>query len=179
MPEKKKILAISGSTRPGASNQKLLQIIADFLPREYEVLVFEGIDTLPHFRPDQSDAPPDAVKSFREQVAAAAGVLICTPEYVFSLPGSLKNALEWAVSTVVFSDKPVGLVTASASGIMGHEELKLVMKTIQANFNDDTQLLISGIKGKFDADGNLKHAETLEKLRHFAAAFDNLLKANS
>lgn len=179
MSDKKQIFAISGSTRPGSSNQKLLQIIAGLLPAEYEVLFFEGIDTLPHFRPDLSDTPPDSVKMFRNKIAAAAGVLICTPEYVFSLPGSLKNALEWMVSTMVFSEKPVGLVTASASGSMGHEELKLVMKTIQAHFNDETQLLISGIKGKFDAHGNLEHAETLAKLRHFAAAFDSLLKANS
>lgn len=177
MPKKKKILAISGSTRPGSSNQKLLQIIADLMPAAYEVQFFNGIDTLPHFRPDLTDDAPASVKAFRAQIDAASGVLICTPEYVFSLPGSLKNALEWTVSTVVFSDKPVGLITASASGKMGHEELKLVMKTIQASFNADTQLLVSSIKGKFDADGNLKHAETLENLRHFAAAFDKLIKS--
>ncbi len=58
--------------------------------------------------------PPEAVLAFRKQIAAADGVLICTPEYVFTLPGSLKNALEWCVSTTIFSQKPTGLITASA-----------------------------------------------------------------
>ena len=175
MTEKKKILAISGSTRSGSSNSKLLQIISEMLPEKYEMHIFKGIDTLPHFNPDlDTDEPPVEIQQFRQQIAAAVGVIICTPEYVFSMPGSLKNALEWMVSTVIFSDKPVGLITAAASGEMGHEELKLVMRTIQTIFNDDTQLLINGIKGKFDADGKLVHKETLQKLHHFATAFENL-----
>ena len=67
---------------------------------------------------------------FRKSIEEADAVLICTPEYVFSLPGILKNALEWTVSTTVFSDKPTALLTASSSGEKAHESLLLVMKTL-------------------------------------------------
>ena len=176
MPQPK-IFALSGSTRAASANGHLLRTLADWAAPDYEVSLFDGIATLPHFNPDQSiDGAPDAVLAFREQISAADGVWICTPEYVFSLPGSLKNALEWTVATTVFTGKPVGLITASASGEKGHEELLLIMRTLQAEFTDATQLLIKGIKGKFDAEGRLTDEATATRLRQFLQAFDGLLR---
>lgn len=174
---KKRILAISGSTRSLSANAYLIQIIA-YLTRDiYEIEVFEGIAQLPYFNPDlDGDHPPAEVDAFRKQILDADGLLICTPEYVFSLPGSLKNALEWMVSTVILTDKPTGLITASASGKKGHAELKLVMKTIGAKFTPKTQLLISGIRSKLDKVGNLTDEQTRLELHAFLAAFDKLLK---
>ncbi|WP_230470731.1 NADPH-dependent FMN reductase [Flavobacterium cheongpyeongense] len=86
---------------------------------------------------------------FRDKIIAAEGIIICTSEYVFSLPGSLKNALEWCVSTTIFSTKRVGLITASASGETVHEQLLLIMKTLEAKFQKERQLLIAGIRGKW------------------------------
>src|SRR5205814_1264957 len=90
---------------------------------------------------------------------------------IFSVPSGLKNAIEWCVSTTVFSKKPVGIITASASGEKGHEELKLIMRTIETIFTEDTTLLIKGIKGKVDENGNIKDDKTNTALMHFIEAF--------
>ena len=117
MENKKKILAIIGSTRVNSSNLNLVKYLEVLSKDIFEITYFEGLITLPHFNPDlDHENPPQEVVAFRQQIADAHGVIICTPEYVFSLPGSLKNAIEWCVSTTVFSQKPVGLITASASG---------------------------------------------------------------
>ena len=68
------------------------------------------------------------------------------------------------VSTTIFSDKKVALITASASGQKGHEELNLIMKTLGAVFNDETSILISGIRGKIDAEGRVSDTETSAKI---------------
>ncbi|GGD80658.1 NAD(P)H dehydrogenase (quinone) [Emticicia aquatilis] len=166
MQEKKKILAISGSTRNGSTNHKILKLIAELVSDNFELTLFDGLATLPHFNPDLDnvDSLPKEVEAFRSQVSEPDGIIICTPEYIFSLPGSLKNAFEWCVSTTIFSDKKVALITASASGQKGHEELNLIMKTLGAVFNDETSILISGVRGKIDVDGKIIHEETLEKV---------------
>lgn len=166
----KKILAISGSTRKNSSNFRLLKKIAALSTEIFEVTIFEKLDQLPHFNPDL-EAPAEIIE-LRNQVEAADGVIICTPEYVFSLPGSLKNAIEWCVSTTVFSNKSVGLITASASGEKGHESLQLIMSTLEATFDQETTLLIRGIKGKIDAEGEITDPETFQKIRDFTKAFE-------
>lgn len=174
---KKKILAIIGSTRANSSNLKIVQYFAQLTADRYDITIYEDIDTLPHFNPNlDNENPPMEIAKFRRLISNADGLIICTPEYIFSLPGSLKNAIEWCVSTTVFSQKPIGLITASASGIKGHEELQLVMKTVETKFNEDTTLLISGIKGKFDQSGTLTDQNTIESLHAFTTAFDKLLR---
>ena len=123
MSSKKKILAIIGSTRANSSNLKLVQHVAALTTESLDVIIFEGLSELPHFNPDlDTEQPPIAIVKFRQLIADSDGIIICTPEYVFSMPGSLKNAIEWCVSTTLFSKKPTGLITASASGEKGHEE---------------------------------------------------------
>jgi chromate reductase len=174
--DKRKILAISGSTRNNSSNLILIKTIAVLANEKFEIIIYNNISDLPHFNPDlDTENPPAAVVHFRKLISEVDGVIICTPEYVFSLPGSLKNALEWCVSTTLFSQKPTGLITASASGEKGQEELKLVMKTIEAKFGEENTLLIKGIKGKINSDEKITDEETIIKIKNFIAAFDNLL----
>lgn len=171
--QKKKILAISGSTRKNSSNFKILKFISENISKAFEVELFEDLESIPHFNPDlDTEHPPEAVLQFRDKIDAAAGVLICTPEYVFSLPGSLKNLLEWCVSTTVFSNKKVGLITASASGEKGHAQLGLIMKTIDAEFTDETQLLIQGIRGKLNEEGTITDEKTLDTILIFISNFE-------
>lgn len=171
--QKKKIVAISGSTRKNSSNFIILKFISEHINSDFEVEIFEDLENIPHFNPDlDTEIPPEQVKAFRNKIDTASGVLICTPEYVFSLPGSLKNALEWCVSTTVFSNKKVGLITASASGEKGHEQLNLIMRTIEAKFTEETQLLIQGIRGKLDANGNVIDEKTLSDLLEFIKNFE-------
>lgn len=148
--------------------------ISNHLDSKFEVEIFEDIDQLPHFNPDlDNQNSPTEIHSFRNKIINTEGVIICTPEYVFSLPGSLKNALEWCVSTTIFSNKKMGLITASASGEMGHEQLLLVMKTLEAKFDNTTQLLIQGVRGKVNDEGEIVSVETAEALQNFIKNFEN------
>lgn len=173
---RKNIFVINGSASENSSNQRLIGKIISLTTDDFSISVYNDLKTLPHFDPQLSaDNPPEAIKEFRKQVEQSDGVIICTPEYIFSIPSGLKNAIEWCVSAVVFSDKPLGIITASASGEKGHEELMMIMTTVMAKFNDDTTLLIQGIKGKIDAGGEITDAATRERLKKFIEAFRRLI----
>jgi NAD(P)H-dependent FMN reductase len=175
--ERKRIFAIIGSASRNSVNQKLVEKFAALVEEELSVTIFNSLRELPHFDPEESiHNPPPKIVELRKEIEQADGILICTPEYVFGLPGGLKNAIEWCVSTTVFSDKPAGLITASASGKKCHEELQLIMRTVMARFTEDTALLIEGIKGKMNAQGDITEDKTLRELVKFAAAYKTLLK---
>lgn len=143
-------------------------------------MLYDNLQRLPHFNPELSLAnTPQSVLHLRAAVAAADGILICTPEYIFSLPGGLKNVFEWCVATTVFSGKPVGLITASAHGVKGHEELQRIVRTLEGRFTDETTLLIQGIKGKIDAEGAISDPKTKEQVEAFVKAFEALVKTLS
>lgn len=164
----KKILAICGSTRQVSANLQIIKALGTIAGTAWELTLYTSLTELPYFNQDiMEDQTPPSVKEFRSAIAAADGVLICTPEYVFSLPGILKNALEWTVSTTVFSDKPAALITASSSGEKAHESLLLVMKTLGVKTTEEACLWIPGVKSKLDAEGRVIHealATQLEKL---------------
>lgn len=170
--ERKKIFAISGSTRKNSSNESILKGIAELYKDTLALEIYDGIDKLPHFNPDiDNENLPQTVISFRDKIMTSDGVLICTPEYVFSLPGSLKNAIEWSVSTTLFSRKPVAIIVASASGEKALESLELIMKTIEAKVADNSKLLIRGAKGKIGINGEIKDQETLDKIKRLVESF--------
>jgi chromate reductase len=168
MDTKKKVLAICGSTRKTSANLQIIRFIAGMAGNAFEMDIYESLAQLPHFNPDMDreneDVPPE-VKRFRNKIAEADGVLICTPEYVFSLPGSLKNAIEWTVSTTLFSEKPVALITASGLGQKAHESLQLIFRTIYADVPEQAQLLISGVRSKINSEGNVVDAATSEGIK--------------
>lgn len=139
MTKKLIILGINGSASRNSSNLAILKIIAELGQNNFELIIFDDLTELPHFRTElTSENTPEKIIEFRNQIEFADGIIICTPEYVFSIPSGLKNAIEWCVSTTVLSDKPIGLITASASGEKAHLELKLIMETVQTNFTNDT-----------------------------------------
>jgi len=173
----KKVLALCGSTRTHSANLGIIRYVEKNLSDEVQLEIFNELSALPHFNPDlDKDNVPEIVERFRDKIRNTDGVLICTPEYVFSLPGALKNAIEWCVSTTIFSEKPVALITASASGALAHESLQLVMKTIYADLRKETQLLIQGAKGKVDNNGTVSHSDTADELNKLCAAFKTHLK---
>lgn len=171
MTAKRHILAICGSTREKSANKDIICAIAK-LGEEYLSITNFDISTLPYFNQDITDEiAPQIVVEFREAISKADGVLICTPEYVFSLPGILKNAIEWTVSTTVFSNKPTALITASSSGVKAHESLLLVMNTLGIKTNEDMCLLISGVKSKLNAEGDVIDGDLTGKLKKLVTAF--------
>jgi chromate reductase len=149
MAHRRKILAISGSTRASSSNLKLIEAIGELYASELDVRILHDISDIPHFNPDlDTDNPPAAISDFRRQLNDADGVLICTPEYAMGVPGMLKNAIDWTVSSMEFSHKPVALITASSSGHKGHQSLLGTLRVIEADIPDDSHLLISFVKAK-------------------------------
>lgn len=179
MKTHQKILAIAGNLKQNSSNMAILKHISQLLPADYEVSIYEGLADLPHFSPDlDNEKVPSQVIDLRNKIQIADGVIICTPEYVFSIPSTLKNLIEWCVSTTVFFEKPVALITASASGEKGHEELQLLMKTIYTKFNDETTLLIQGIKGKVNSEDKVIDKDILINLENLVASFHDLLEQN-
>lgn len=171
----KQIFAINGSASAHSSNRKLIDLFIELTRDFFNVTVFNDLKTLPHFDPEYTlEGTPQIISDFRNQIMTADGVFICTPEYIFSIPSGLKNAIEWCVSTTVFSGMPTGLITASASGEKGHEEMQLLLKTLMAAYTPDTTLLIQGIKGKIEATGQLNDGKTKEDLMRFVEAFKKL-----
>ncbi len=175
MPKRKNIFIIVGSAGENSANEQLIDNFAELTRDLFAVKVFKDLKKLPHFDPVLSkDAPPEIILDLRNNIMKADGVVICTPEYVFSIPSGLKNAIEWCVSTTVFSGKPVGLITASASGEKGHEELQLIMRTLMAEFTRETTLLIQGVKGKINREGEIIDKKTEKDLEEFIEAFKNI-----
>lgn len=169
---KKKILAISGSTRKNATNHKILEFIAGKFSDILDIEIYDGVDKLPHFNPELDDNDlPKEVFQFREKIKKSDGILFCTPEYIFSLPGSLKNAIEWNVSTRLFANKPVAIIVASASGEKAFESLGLILETIEAKIPLTSRLLIKGAKGKVNLDGSITDKNMLQEIDHLLSSF--------
>ena len=174
--EKKKVLAISGSTRTNSTNSQYIKAVSDLGAEHFSVKLFDGLMSLPAFNPDDdTDDPPVAVTNFREQLRNADGILICTPEYAMGVPGSLKNALDWTVSSMEFSKKPVALITASLSGLKGHAALLETLLVIESKMTDATDLVISFAKTKIIADGTITDEATLAAVKKLVEAFSVLL----
>src|SRR5579863_6457092 len=109
-----RILAISGSARRASTNTAFLRAAAAVAP--FEVTVFEGVGRLPVFSPDLDEAPPAVVRDYIDLVSRCDGLVIASPEYVRSLPGGMKNAIDWLVSRDTLVGKPVALMHASHRG---------------------------------------------------------------
>jgi chromate reductase len=170
-----KILGISGSLRPDSSNAVVLNIIRGLLPINIEFRSYNGIGQLPHF--DGSENPNGEVNMWRKAISGADGIIICTPEYAFGVPGSLKNALDWTVYTGDFVNKPLALITASSQGDKAHASFQQIFKALSADLTEKTSLLISFIRAKLDDGGNMKDEATFIALKHLVEVFVKKLTA--
>jgi NAD(P)H-dependent FMN reductase len=167
----KNILAISGSLRAKSTNLTILEIIAEMFVNKINLTIYDGLGDLPHFNPDlDTDKPLAAVTDLRQQINWCDGVLICSPEYVFSVPAVLKNALEWTVSSADFHNKPTALITASILGEKAHESLLLILKTIDAKLGENSALLVSHAQTKIK-NRKVSDAETVEQLNLLIESF--------
>lgn len=177
------ILAISGSLRASSTNTTLVRAIMRLAPSHMTFTLYEGLADLPHFSPDlDGDEPPATVRTLRQQLQNAAGVLICTPEYAFGVPGVLKNALDWTVSSGEFSDKPVAAISASplwGGGENAHASLLLTLKALGTKVPEQGKLMIPHINKKLDANGDISDAETRQALTGLIEALAQTITAAS
>ena len=182
------VLAICGSTRAGSLNAQLLRAAAAAaLPPSVELVELDSavIKAIPAFdEDDEARAGGDdipALRMMRHQLAAADAVLFATPEYNASVPGALKNALDWIsrpIATNVLRNKPVAVIGAS-TGLFGaawaQAELRKILQTIGANVVD-RELALAQAHQQFDDDGSLLAADAREQL---VEHIDELLDAAS
>lgn len=179
MVDKFNILAICGSTRKSSSNLNLIKAIADLSSEVFTITIFEGLADLPHFNPDlDNEDAPATVFSFRKQLREADGIIICTPEYAMGVPGTLKNAIDWTVSSMEFSNKPVALITASLSGEKAHAALLGTLLIIESQITADTQLLIPFIKTKVNENAGITDANTLGEVNKLIHSLTQMVKGD-
>lgn len=166
-----KILAISGSLRADSLNTKLLHAAAELVDDEVEFEVWDGLKAVPPYDEDDEakGAAPIAVARLRSAIAAADAVLFATPEYNASIPGQLKNAIDWVsrpVATNPLRNVPVAVIGASPGmfgAVWAQAELKKVVALIGARVID-AELPVPQAVTRFDADGRLVDDEIRERL---------------
>jgi len=179
-PNDPHILAIAGSLRQGSWNLRLLEAAAESAPAGIQVRVYRALGEIPLFDEDVEERTaggPPPVIALREAVARATGVLIATPEYNQSVPGVLKNAIDWlsrAKPVAVLAGKPVALIGAS-SGRWGtrlaQAALRQVLCATESLVMPTPALYLRDAARAFDADGRLADTATLNQLRAVLDAF--------
>ncbi|HEY2386446.1 MAG TPA: NADPH-dependent FMN reductase [Candidatus Binatia bacterium] len=139
------ILTISGSLRARSSNTELLRALALLAPPPTRVTLYDGLAGIPPFNPDLDEegaAPPPPVHALRTLVAAADGVVICSPEYAHGVAGAMKNALDWLVSFPALADKPVALLNASARSTIAHAALGETLRTMSTGWLTEASVTV-------------------------------------
>ena len=167
-----RILGIAGSLRSDSYNLKLLRAACELVPEGVELEIWQGLKALPPYdEEDDVDPAPEPVSRFREAIAGADAVLFATPEYNNSIPGQLKNAVDWAsrpFATNVLRNKPVAVVGASTGAfgaVWAQAELRKVLGATGARVVD-VELPVGHAPQRFDeATGALSDDDTLDVLR--------------
>jgi len=165
-----KVLGISGSLREGSHNRRLLRAAAELLPPGAELVIFDGLREIPPFDEDGEHAPPLAVVGLKRAIADADAILISTPEYNHSIPGVLKNALDWVsrpMATNPMRGKPA-LVIGASTGMFGavwaQAETRKVLGALGARVIDEELPVARAPEGLDDHELLARLADLLRDL---------------
>lgn len=172
-----RLLGFSGSLRRGSYNTALLRAAIDVAPDDVTIATTE-IDDIPLYNADIDTAsPPESVQRFRAGIAAADGLLIATPEYNYSIPGGLKNAIDWAsrpATSSVLRGKPVGIM-GTAGGRFGSVRAQLALRQVfvftESHVMLKPELVLPNATQLFDDRGTLVDEEVRVLLAQFMSAF--------
>lgn len=172
-----RILGICGSLRNGAFSVFVLQALSAASSPASDLSIRRLLD-VPMFMPEdhaQRRFPPGA-ETLREQVIAADAIVIATPEYNHSVPGALKNALEWLHGRPgLLEDKPVGMVSTAPGphgGIHAQHALRLILESMGAKALTLPEIAVNDVRNKFAADGTLQDEPTRKSLEAFMQALE-------
>jgi chromate reductase, NAD(P)H dehydrogenase (quinone) len=169
-----KLLGICGSVRKASLNRALLRVVGELLPDGATMMLYDGLERLPIFNSDLPD--PELVVELKAAISAADGVVFGVPEYNYSIPGGMKNALDWVSRPPASSpmrQKPVGMVGAAAgmSGtIRAQAHLRQMMLYSDSPVLSQPEVLIPRAHERFDAAGNLTDDSTRALLQRFGVA---------
>jgi chromate reductase, NAD(P)H dehydrogenase (quinone) len=163
------ILGIAGSLRKNSFNKALLRAALELVPKEARLETFD-LEGIPPFNQDLESAPPEKVKAFKSKIRAADALLIATPEYNYSIPGVLKNAIDWASRPYgdnALDGKPVAFMGASI-GMLGtarsQYHLRQVCVFLDMHPLNRPEVMVPFVADKVDPDGQLTDAKTREKI---------------
>lgn len=163
------VLAISGSLRRDSHNTNLLRSAAELAPADTEIVLWDELKDVPPFDEDDEASAPTAVERMRAAVAGVDAVLFATPEYNSSIPGQLKNAIDWLSrpkATAALRNKPVAVVGASMSafgGVWAQAELRKVLAASGARVVDG-DVAVGHAHERFDENGILNDENLREQL---------------
>jgi chromate reductase len=163
------VLGIAGSLRRGSVNKGLLRVAAELVPDGMTIETYD-LSEIPLYNGDvQAEGDPEAVRHLKERIAAADALLIATPEYNYSIPGVLKNAIDWVSrppETSPLIEKPIALM--GAGGLYGTVRSQLHLRQVFVFTNSlvmpKPELMVQRSWEKFDKDGNLLDAEIRERV---------------
>jgi chromate reductase len=175
MANKIHVLGFSGSLRKGSFNTALLRAAVELLPEGMTLEIFD-LSPLPFFNSDlEAQGTPEAVKNFKARIAAADALLIATPEYNYSIPGVLKNAIDWASRTPKDSPlngKPVAMT--GAGGMFGTVRAQMHLRQIALHNGmlvlAKPEVYVARASEKFDTAGRLIDEPTRQRLRELLEA---------
>ena len=163
------VLAISGSLRRDSHNTNLLRSAAQLAPADVEIVLWDGLKDVPPFDEDDEASAPAAVAHMRDAVSEADAVLFATPEYNSSIPGQLKNAIDWLSRpsrTAALRNKPVAVVGASRGAfgaVWAQAELRKVLAASGARVVEG-DVAVGHAQERFDANGILNDENLREQL---------------
>ena len=165
MAEQLRILGISGSLRKGSFNSGALKAAVELCPGEAQIDIFD-IAAIPPFNQDNDQDPPAVVRELKEKIIASDAVLFSTPEYNYSIPGVLKNAIDWAsrpYGQSAWDGKPAAIMGASIGGIAtarAQYDLRKMMVFLNMFPINRPEVMIGNCAAKFDESGNLADEAT-------------------
>jgi chromate reductase, NAD(P)H dehydrogenase (quinone) len=164
------ILGFAGSLRKGSYNRAILRAATEMVPEGAALEVVE-LDGIPPFDQDEDPHPPETVKAFKAKIRAADAILIATPEYNYSIPGVLKNALDWASRPYgdnSFDGKPVAVMGASV-GMLGTARAQYHLRQCFVFLNmlpvNRPEVMVPFAKEKIDAAGKVTDGKTRDLIR--------------
>jgi chromate reductase len=177
-----KILGIAGSLRKGSYNRSALRAAVKLVPQGAELETFE-LDNIPPFNSDLERELPYSVRAFKAAIKAADAILIVTPEYNYSVPGVLKNAIDWASRPYgdnSWDGKTVGVMGATP-GMVGTARAQYHLRQMFVFLNmfpvNKPEVMIADADEKFDSEGNLKDQITTQKIRELLETLIEWTKA--
>jgi chromate reductase len=170
MSSRVRILGIAGSLRRGSYNQAALRATKLLVPENSEIDLFQ-LDEIPMFNEDDEKRPPSSVLELKKRIRSADALLIVTPEYNYSIPGVLKNAIDWAgrpYGDSAWSGKAAAIMGASL-GAIGTARAQYHLRQILVALNlftlNQPEVVIADAAHRFDENGNLTHEPTKQLIR--------------
>lgn len=177
-----RVLGIAGSTRKGSFNMSAMRAMKNIAPEDVEIEIFDNLGEILPFNQDLENDPPEVIIELKKKIRESDGIIFATPEYNYSVPGVLKNAIDWASRPYgdnAFDGKPAAIIGASIS-MTGTARAQYHLRQMMVFLNmfplNRPEVMIPMAQDKFNEEGNITDEHTKEKLNECLLAFIDWIK---